>query len=190
MYKLYDNISFIKEVLDFFTEIYYEIAKFICSYDIPVFFYTDNIAYNNGPFFEPRLFKKLYLPLFKKILKPAREKCLPIIFDSDGDIEWLIADLIKLGVNAIHPIDPGGMDIYRIKEKFGKDITIMGNVGQDYPLSRGTVEDVIEDVRCRIKVLGEGGRYVIKSSHDIGDNVKVENFMAMIDTLHKYGYYH
>jgi len=189
MTGLYQDISFIKEVLNFFGEIDYEISKFVCSLEIPLFFFTDNIAYNNGPFMNPQLFKDLYIPLLKKILEPPKAKGIPIIFDSDGDIEWIIEDLIELGVCAIHPIDPGAMDIYKIKEKYGKKLTIMGNVGQDFPLSFGSTDDVIKDVRHRIEVLGEGGRYVLKSSHDVGDNVKVENFEAMIKTLHEYGYY-
>ncbi len=189
MFKLYDDLDFVKKVLDFFAEIYTKVSEFICSYNVPVFFFTDNIAYNSGPFFDPALFKKLYLPRLKKVLKPARDKDIPILFDSDGDIEWIIDDLIELGVKAIHPIDPGAMDIYKIKEKYGKRVTIMGNVGQDFPLSTGSIEDVIADVKHRLKVLGKGGRYVIKSSHDVGENVRVENFKAMINTIHEVGYY-
>ncbi|MCL4377424.1 MAG: hypothetical protein M1409_03410 [Actinobacteria bacterium] len=189
MMGLYSDTSFIKEVLKFFTDIYYEISKFICSLNVPLFFFTDNIAYNDGPFFKPDFFKDLYMPLFKKIIQPAKDKDLPIIFDSDGDIEWLIEDFIDLGISAIHPIDPGGMDIYKIKEKYGDRITIMGNVGQDFPLALGSIDDVANDVKRRIRVLGEGGRYVLKSSHDVGDNVKVKNFEAMIETLHEFGYY-
>ena len=63
MFKIYDDLIFIESIMDFFTEIYYEIAKFICSYDVSLFFYTDNIAYNNGPFFDPGLFKKIYFPI-------------------------------------------------------------------------------------------------------------------------------
>ena len=189
MFKIYDDIPFIEKIMDFFTDIYYEVARFICSYDVSLFFYTDNIAYNNGPFFKPELFKNLYLPRLKKVLQPAFDKGLPIIFDSDGDIEWLIEDLIHMGINAIHPIDPGGMNIYKIKEKYGEKITIMGNVGQDFPLSSGSKNDVEKDVKKRIALLGRGGKYVLKSSHDVGDNVKVENFIAMIKTLHEYGYY-
>ena len=189
MINLYQDISYIKEVLNFFTEIYYEVSKFICTLDVPLFFYTDNVAYNKGPFFNPKLFKELYIPLLKKVLEPAKKKGLPIIFDSDGDIEWLIDDLIELGVCAIHPIDPCGMDIYRIKEKYRQKITIMGNVGQDFPLSTGTIKDVYDDVKKRIEILGKCGRYVLKSSHDVGDNVRVENFLTMIKTLHELGFY-
>jgi len=189
MIKVNEDMSFIEDVMDFFTEIYYNLAKFICSLDIPVFFYADNIAYNNGPFLNEKLFKKIYYPRMKKVLEPALNKGLPIMFDSDGDIEWLIDDLIEFGVNAIQPIDPGGMDIYRIKEKYGNRITIMGNVGQDFPLSTGNIDDVQQDVKHRINILGKSGRYVLKSSHDIGENVKIENFIEMIKTLHKFGYY-
>jgi len=189
MCKMYDDPAFIEEVFDFFTDIYCEISKFICRYDIPIFFYGDNIAYNSGPFINEGLFKKLYIPRMKKILKPALETGVPIIFDSDGDIEWLIPDLIEMGISALHPIDPGGMDIYKIKEKYGKKLTLIGNVGQDFPLSTGTVDDVVSDVKKRIKVLGAGGRYVLHSSHDIGDNVRIENFEAMIDTVHEFGNY-
>jgi hypothetical protein len=176
--------AFVDDVLDFFTDIYEELARRICGLGVPLFMYTDNIAYNQGSFINPRIFKEKYIPRMERILAPARNAGIPIVFDSDGDIEWMIEDLIRLKISAIHPIDPGGMDIYEIKRKYGDRITIMGNVGQDFPLSEGTVDDVVQDVRRRIAVLGRNGRYVIKSSHDVGDNVRVENFCAMIETIH------
>ena len=189
MYNIIDDLDFVKEVLYRFSEYYYEIVKYFCKFDIPVLFFTDNIACNNGSFISPKLFKDIYIPLLKKVISPAKEKQIPMIFDSDGDIEWMIYEIIDIGFNAIHPIDPGGMDIYKIKEKYGSRITIMGNVGQDYPLSTGTVNEVKEDVKRRLEILGRGGRYVIKSSHDVGENVKPENFIAMIKTIHEFGYY-
>jgi hypothetical protein len=189
MFSICQDPGYVGSVLDFFTEIYYQIAKFICSNEVSVFFYTDNVAYNRGPFLDPAVFAPMYLPRLEKILQPAKRKGLPIIFDSDGDIEWLLEDLIRLGVKAVHPIDPGGMDIYRIKEKYGRRITIMGNVGQGFPLSTGTCEDVRKDVMRRIAILGNGGRYVLKSSHDVGENVQPANFEMMIQTLHECGYY-
>ncbi len=189
MHNVIDDIDFIREVMYRFSEYYYELVKYFCRFDLTALFFTDNIACNSGSFISPKLFKEIYIPLLKKVISPAKDKQIPMIFDSDGDIEWMIDEIIELGFDAIHPIDPGGMDIYRIKEKYGKTLTIMGNVGQDYPLSRGTVREVEEDIRKRISALGNGGRYVLKSSHDIGDNVKPENFTTMIETLHKYGYY-
>lgn len=64
----------------------------------------------------------------------------------------------------------------------------MGNVGQDQPLSSGTVGDVVSDIEKRFRLLGKNGRYVLVSSHEVGDNVKVENFKAMIKALHEFRY--
>jgi hypothetical protein len=35
-------------------------------------------------------------------------------------------------------------------------------------------------------VCGDGGRYVLKSSHGVGDNVQPQYFCAMTDILHSF----
>jgi uroporphyrinogen decarboxylase len=56
-------------------------------------------------------------------------------------------------------------------------------------LEAGTQEEVDQDVREKIKILGPGYRYILSSSNSITENVKPENLRAMMSALEKYGKY-
>ena len=56
-------------------------------------------------------------------------------------------------------------------------------------LARGTEEEVREEVRDRIELLGPGNGYLLSSSNSIADYCTAENVLAMIDELEKSGVY-
>ena len=90
----------------------------------------------------------------------AHEAGLPFIFHSDGKVWDVIPDLIAVGVNALHPIEPKAMDINLVKARYGDKLALIGNIDMDL-LARGTPEQVREQVRQRIKDLAPGGGYAV-----------------------------
>ena len=94
-----------------------------------------------------------------------------------------------MGIKCINPIEPYGMDIYEVKRKWGKKISLMGNMDIAGALGFGTPKDVVTDTKEHLKKLMPGGRYIAASSHSITKNILPENFMAMIETVHNYGRY-
>jgi uroporphyrinogen decarboxylase len=59
----------------------------------------------------------------------------------------------------------------------------------DFPLSRGTPEDVEAVVRERIARLAPGGGYILSSGNSVPEYVPLENFKAMLSAGHTYGRY-
>jgi len=53
-------------------------------------------------------------------------------------------------------------------------------------LDVGTPEQIAEQTRRAIEVAAEGGGFILSSSHSLHAGVKYENFMAMLETWHKY----
>lgn len=90
--------------------------------------------------------------------------------------------IIDCGVTALHPIEPKAMNIFEVKEKFGKDLCLIGNIDVDL-LSRGTEEDVTKQVLAIIEKLGRNGGFCIGSGNSVPEYVKFENYLAMINTV-------
>ena len=59
------------------------------------------------------------------------------VFHSDGYLWEVIDDLIDLGINALHPIEPKAMDIIDVKRHCRGRICIIGNIDLGYTLTRG-----------------------------------------------------
>jgi len=152
----------------------------------------DDYGYKKGLFMSPRSYQKYVLPWLSRICKTAHNGGLKVILHSCGDDYQIFEDIIKVGVDAIHPIEPTTAnpeyDIFKLKEKYGDKICFIGNVSpQD--LSDKEPEYIREYTRRLLKNVAPGGGFILSSGHSINPAVKLENFLAMRDTYEKYGKY-
>jgi uroporphyrinogen decarboxylase len=108
-----------------------------------------------------------------------------VYFHIDGKVDNLIPGFVEMGVDVLNPIDPSGgvQDIYEIKNQYGRDITLAGNINIDTVLKNGTPEQVREDVQEHMIRLGKGGGYIVSSSHNLHELIPVENYYAMRDAV-------
>jgi uroporphyrinogen decarboxylase len=56
-------------------------------------------------------------------------------------------------------------------------------------LPGGTPDEVRDEVRRVIELLGPGGGYMVSSVHTIMDDVPAANIVAMVDAVEEYGRY-
>lgn len=189
MILLYDNLPFIEYLLDVSTDFHRHTVEFLCDYPLDVLYIGDDVAFRSGLMIRPDLFLKLWVPRMEKVIEPATQKGIPIIFHSDGALYDLIPTLIDMGFKCLNPIEPYGMDIYKVKKKWGDKITLMGNMDIAGVLSFGTPEQVAADTWQHLEKLMPAGRYIAASSHSITQAVPPENFLAMVETVHMHGKY-
>ena len=193
---LTDCMLMIMEDQDFFNEFmsrsadyFAEVVRRSVQAGVDVVFAADDFAFKTGFFVRPEVFRKAWRPHYDRILGPAREAKVPIMFHSDGKIDEGIEMLVEMGVTAIHPMDPSGIDYRDYKKRYGDRLTLFGNIDITWPLVQGTPADVERDVRDHMEALKPGGRWVAGSSHSIVNYIPHENLVAMINAIHKHGAY-
>ena len=142
--------------------------------------------FGTSPMISPAAFRQFCIPVMKKVFDAIK---LPIIYHSDGNILPLMEDIINLGVSGIGNIEPGSMDIEQLKKDFGERITLVGNIDLQHTLTQGTPEGVQNEVKRRIRVIGQGGRYIVASSNTLPNYVNPGNVRAMGEALLEYGRY-
>ena len=106
-----------------------------------------------------------------------------VLIHSCGKIEEILPDLIECGLDIFNPFQPEVMDIYRIKKKYGRQLTFYGGISIQKTLPYGTVSEVKDQVRHLLDTIGEDGGYIASPSHDIPADAKPENIAAMIEVL-------
>ena len=189
MYTLIDDYELIERAVNMSTVFHEMLTKELAKYDLTFFYAGDDIAYKSSTFFNPEIMRKLWLPSMERVIKPFRDKKTPILYHSDGNIFEMIPNLIDIGIDAINPIEPYGMDIKEVKRKFGNNLTLFGNLDVGGNLSVGTPDDVRNEAEQLIDAVGKDGGLVLCSSHSITKNVPAENFLAMVETAQSYGVY-
>jgi len=86
-------------------------------------------------------------------------------------------------------MDPYGVNYRDYKKRYGSRLCLSGNVDIEFPLSKGTPEDVDADVKEHMDVLKPGYGYVATVSHSVVNYINFENVIAYINAIHKYGIY-
>ena len=189
MTMVYENRDFIEELLEISTEYWVKFVKKAVKEGVDFIWPADDVAFKTGLFLPPKIMKEMWIPRLQRIIEPAINAGKPVMFHSDGKIDDIIPWLVDIGVDCINPMDPYGIDYRDYKKRFGNIICLSGNIDVEFPLAHGTVEDVEKDVKEHMDVLKPGGGYVACSSHSIVNYIPHENYIAMINAIHKYGVY-
>ena len=92
-------------------------------------------------------------------------------------------DLIEIGVNILNPFQPEAMDVFKMKDLYGKKITFDGGIGTQVNLPFGTPEEVKEEIRTCARVLSKGGGYVMETTKPLRPEVPTENAVAALETI-------
>ncbi len=174
-YALFENLPFLEQVLDRYFDWSIAVAERVSSLGFDFYVTTDDMAHKTGPLFSPRVFHDLVMPRYRKL---ASKVTLPWVIHSDGNIEPLLADLMSLGIAAIHPVENGAMDIRAIKARYGRRLCVLGNVDLNI-LGDGTVAETEDVVRGLIRDLGPGGGYIVSSGNSLASYLKPGNVEAM-----------
>ncbi|MDY0082300.1 MAG: uroporphyrinogen decarboxylase family protein [Ignavibacteriaceae bacterium] len=182
-YALFENESLVKELNILLGNLVLSMFEYFAQSDsVDALWYSDDIAYINSLIVSPQTLDKYFFPWLKKIGDLAKRYNKPLIYHSDGILFSVMDKIIDCGVTALHPIEPKAMDIFEVKERYGKELCLIGNIDVDL-LSRGTEEDVSKEVLSIIEKLGRNGGYCIGSGNSIPEYVKFENYLAMINTV-------
>lgn len=188
--NVYTNREFVEKLLDICVDFYLQVIDIALDAGLTFLFLADDIAFKQGTFLEPGLFKELWLPRMQRLVKPAKDAGVPVMFHSCGNLTDIFEDIImELGVDCVNPIEPYSMDIYDIKEKYGDKITISGNIDIAGPLAFGTPEQVDAEVKEHLERLMPGGRYILSTNHSVMNDIPLKNYDAMLNALDKYGAY-
>mgnify|MGYP000397904872 CR=1 FL=1 len=88
------------------------------------------MAYKSGSLVSPSFVKKYMAPHYKRITEFLHSKSIDIItLDSDGNIWELIPSWLDCGINGVLPNEvAAGMDVVKMREKFGKNLIISGGI--------------------------------------------------------------
>ncbi len=149
----------------------------------------DDAGFKGSPFLSPKMYEKYVGTQLKRVTNLVHSAGAKVMMHSCGDLTKLLDILVKVGIDALHPIESmAGMDIFKVKETYGDKLTLIGNVPIDM-LSHGTPQDVEEYVKKLIKICAPGGGYMLSTSHSVSYSVDVENYERMLETGLKYGNY-
>lgn len=190
MLDIYERPEFVHRLTNMFMDFFLEIERQAIEMGVDVIIDGEDYAGINGLVMSKKHIEEFLLPGLKRAIKLAHDNGVPFVKHTDGNIYPIIDMLIEAGIDCLNPIEPAaGMNLRDVKNKYGKKISLWGNVDCSHLLTFGNPSEVRKATRECIADAAHGGGYILSSSNTIHSQVPAENFVAMVETCREFGNY-
>jgi uroporphyrinogen decarboxylase len=153
----------------------------------------DDLGMQQGLLISPDMYRQMLKPIHADFISFIKARTdAKVFFHSDGDIFDLTEDLVEIGVDILNPIQTSAgrmSDLAALKKRYDKEVVFCGAIDTHRILPHGTPEEVRQEVRRVMGLLGPGGGYMVGAVHTIMNDVPAENILAMVDAVEEFGHY-
>lgn len=157
-----------------------------------------DVATQNSMQYSPKIFREYFGEVERLYVNTIKKKAphIKLCWHGCGAMRPVIKDIIEWGYDILNPIQPYAglntpfsMEPGSIKEEYGDKICFEGAIDVQKTLPRGSLKDIEEEVKLRIKQLAPGGGYILAPSHNFQADTSGEKIVAVYDYAMKYGEY-
>ncbi len=188
-YAYMENPDMVHQIARIVTDYTIEALELGVKLGADIISLDGDLASNTNMLISPKHFREYVKPYYSEIVEHVHHMGLKVFKHTDGNHMKIFDDLIEIGFNGIHPIQPQCMDLAEIKEKYGDKICLMGNIDCMETLVKKDLRAVEEEVKRAIEIAAPGGGYILASSNTIHPGVKDSNYITMVNAAHRYGLY-
>ena len=169
-----------RKFTDFYLEDYTRAAE-ITGGRIDLYLLISDLAGQRGPLISLNMFAEFVAPYLREMIARIHSLGGRALFHSCGAVAGFIPELIRLGVDALDPIQPAGPEMQpeRLKAAFGDQLCFHGGIDMQHLLPHGTPAQVAAETQRYCQVLGRGGGYILGPAHFFQPDVPPENILAL-----------
>jgi uroporphyrinogen decarboxylase len=184
---LYDDPHLVREVVDRVGALILAAFETFCDMpDVFALWLGDDLGFRSATLISPDHLRDLILPWHRRFAALAHERGRFFLLHSCGHTEAVMPDLIEtIGIDAKHSFEDAVVPVEQFKQRWGDRVAVLGGVDVDL-LSRGTPEDVRRRTREILDACAPAGGYACGSGNSITNYVPPENFLAMLETVHRF----
>ena len=152
---------------------------------------AEDVASQRGLIVSLEQIAEFLLPRMKRMIDLAHEAGVFTFHHSDGAPRENLPNMVELGIDVLDPVQwrCEGMGREGLKRDFGDKIGFHGAMDNQYTMAFGTVDEVRQEVRDNIRILGEGGGLILGPCHNLQVVSPPENIVAMYETGYECGRY-
>jgi len=150
---------------------------------INVLCFYDDVGMQTGLQISPGLWRKFIKPRWQNILQSVREQYPDVVFflHSCGNITEIVPDIVAIGFDILHPVQPECMDIAAVRNDFGSDIALCATISAQKTFPFGSPQDVKNEVRKLKELFLPDKRCILCPSNAIQPETPWENVIAFIE---------
>lgn len=176
--------GFTNDLLDRITEIQLALVHRYLDLGVDGGYFGDDYGAQKNLLFSPRMWRKFIKPRLARLFAPFRERGLPVIMHSDGQIQKILPDLVEIGLTTLNPVQPEVIDHAWLHENFRGDLAFYGGISTQTVLPHGSPAEVRTAVSACVAELAPAGTgLLIAPSHRMMSDIPLANVAAMIEAF-------
>ncbi len=150
---------------------------------IDVLCFYDDAGMQTGMQMSPELWRRYFRPRWQDILEAVRQHAPGVrtFLHSCGHIRAILPDIVDLGFDMLHPIQPECMDFAEVHRQFGRHITLCATVSSQRIFPFGTPDDIGREVRRLKAVCGPDRRGILTPSNLLQPETPWDNIVAFVE---------
>ena len=178
--------NFVHDLLDHICEYNLATLQGMASFKPDGVFLSDDYGFQEQLMMSPDHWREFVKPRLARLLTAAKNYSLVTMLHSCGNVSAIVPDLIEIGLDILHPIQPEAMDVFALKREYGRDITFCGGISTQWTLPYGTPAEVKTEVNTKATELGKGGGYILEPGITLQADVPLDNLLALIEAARAY----
>lgn len=138
---------------------------------------SEDLGYKNGLFCSVSMLEELFYPYYKKLVDFFHTYGISVILHSCGNIERALPLIVKIGFDALHPMErKAGCDPLKLAEQYGDHLAFIGGLDArilengDHSLIKREVLKLINGMKSL------GASYFFASDHSLSTLVSFESY--------------
>ena len=187
MLLLYDDPDLVRAVVNQVGQTIFDAFRVFCEMDkVFALWLGDDMGFKTATLLQPQHLRNYILPWHKRCAELAHRTGRLFLLHSCGHVEAIMPDLIEdVRIDAKHSFEDVIVPVEQFKQRWGKRVAVLGGVDVDL-LSRGTEDDVRRRTNQILAACAPGGGYACGSGNSITNYMPTENYLAMIETIHRF----
>jgi uroporphyrinogen decarboxylase len=183
IYDMADNEPALRSLLSIIEAFNLGLVQRFLDAGIDWMGYPEDLGMQCGPMLSPTYFEKYIVPIYRRLIAPARKAGAVIHMHSDGDIRELCENLIDVGIEVLNLQDlVNGIDW--IRDHLKGRICIDLDIDRQNITRFGSPSRIAEHVAKIVETLGDpAGGLMLKFG--LFHGTPIENVKAVMDAMEK-----
>jgi len=131
----------------------------------------------------PEVWRHLFREPYRRVFEAAHRVCPFVMLHSCGNITDILPDLIEIGLDVVHPLQPEAMDVKHCQREFGRDITFWGGLGSQSTIPFGSPAEIRREVLRLAEEMARGGGYILGPAKALQPGTPVDNAAAVLEAF-------
>ncbi|GMU20727.1 MAG: hypothetical protein AMXMBFR13_08230 [Phycisphaerae bacterium] len=184
---IYDQPDLLRALVDRVGGLIEEVFKVWSQREQMVALWSgDDMGFKTATLISPQHLREYILPWHRRYAEIAHAQGKPYILHSCGNVREIMPDLVEdVRIDAKHSFEDTIQPVEEFHRLWHRRVAAIGGLDVDL-LARGTEADVVRRTESILAVCAPTGGYAAGSGNTVTNYVPIDNYLAMVETVHRY----